>query len=179
MKAAWLYDSKIRRTSDPNDQPKRDPETQRTLCAEVEVNGIKAYTLFDTGCTTDAISPELAYLAKADRVDLKEQINLQLGTKGSRTTINYGALPRIRIGPIDGVNYMDVVDIDRYDVVLGTTFCNEHNVVLDFRKREIWIDGVAIPAYTAIQEAEVLGQRRDHRQNRLAAHLRAATTSRH
>ncbi|TFY50365.1 hypothetical protein EVJ58_g11078 [Rhodofomes roseus] len=118
MKAAWLYDPKVRRTSDPRDQPKRSLESQRPLCAEVDVNGVKAYTLFDTGCTTDTISPELAYLAKADRVDLKEQINLQLGTKGSRTTINYGALPHIHVGPVNNVNYMDVVDIDRYDMVL-------------------------------------------------------------
>ncbi|KAH9843753.1 uncharacterized protein C8Q71DRAFT_673413, partial [Rhodofomes roseus] len=122
-------------------------ESQRPLCAEVDVNGVKAYTLFDTGCTTDTISPELAYLAKADRVDLKEQINLQLGTKGSRTTINYGALPHIHVGPVNNVNYMDVVDIDRYDMVLGTTFCSKHNVVLDFRRRKVWIDGVDIPVY--------------------------------
>ena len=139
---------------------------------------MKAYTLFDTGCTTDTISPELAYLSKADRVDLKEQINLQLGTKGSRTTINYGALPKITVGPVNNVNYVDVVDIDRYDMVLGTTFCNAHNVVLDFRTRKIWIDGVDIPAYTAVQEAEVWEHRRNNRQDRVAAHLRAATTSR-
>ncbi|KAH9831487.1 uncharacterized protein C8Q71DRAFT_689499, partial [Rhodofomes roseus] len=122
-------------------------ETTRTLCAEIDVNGVKAYTLFDTGCTTDAMSPELAFLAKADRVDLREPLNLQLGTKGSRTTINYGARPRIQVGPVNGVNYMDVVDIDQYDVVLGTTFCIKHNVVLDFRNHSIWVDGVAIPAY--------------------------------
>ena len=178
MKAAWLYDPKVRRTSEPADQPQRNLQAQRPLCVELEINGVKAYTLLDTGCTTDTISPEMAYLAKADRVDLKEQLNLQLGAKGSRTVINYGARPRIRIGSVDEVYYMDVVDIDRYDAVLGTTFCMAHNVVLDMKKRKVWVDGQEVPTYEAVQESELLAHRHENRQSRIAAHLRSGVLSR-
>ena len=178
MKAAWLYDSRIRRSSAQGDQPVRQQEQMRTLCAEVDVNGVKAYTLFDTGCTTDAMTPELAYLAKASRVDLTEPVNLQLGTKGSRTTIHYGARPRIKIGPVNDIVYFDVIDVDRYDLILGTTFCRQHNVVLDFAKNKIWVDGIAVPAYTAVQDEEIAASRRQSRQERLSTHLWAASTKR-
>ena len=177
MKAAWLYDPKVWRTSEPADQPQRNLQAQRPLCVELEINGIKAYTLLDTGCTTDTISPEMAYLAKADHVNLKEQLNLQLGAKGSRTVINYGARPRIRIGSVDEVYYMDVVDIDRYDAVLGTTFCMAHNVVLDMKKRKVWVDGQEVPTYEAVQESELLAHRHENRQSRIAAHLQSGVLS--
>ena len=178
MKAVWLYDSRIHRSSAQGDQPVRQQEQMRTLCAEVDVNGVKAYTLFDTGCTTDAMTPELAYLAKASRVDLTEPVNLQLGTKGSRTTIHYGARPRIKIGPVNDIVYFDVIDVDRYDLILGTTFCRQHNVVLDFAKNKIWVDGIAVPAYTAVQDEEIAASRRQSRQERLSTHLWAASTKR-
>ena len=142
------------------------------------MNGIKAYTLFDTGCTTDAITPEIAYLSRANRVDLAEPINLQLGTKGSRSTIHYGARPRIKIGPIDDVKYFDVIDVDRYDLILGTTFCRQHNVILDFAQNKIWVDGVPVPAYTKAQDEELAAQRKQNRHERLTTHLRTASTMR-
>lgn len=55
------------------------------LCAELWINGVKAFVLFDSGCTTDSITPEFVYICKASRVDLKEPVGLQLGTKGSKT----------------------------------------------------------------------------------------------
>ncbi|KAI0724132.1 hypothetical protein C8Q72DRAFT_889805 [Fomitopsis betulina] len=87
----------------------------------------------------------MVYLAKADHVDLKEQLNLQLGAKGSHTVINYGARPWIRLGSTDEVHYMDIVDIDQYDAVLGTTFCMAHNVVLDMKQCKVWVDGREVP----------------------------------
>ncbi|RPD70731.1 hypothetical protein L226DRAFT_435098, partial [Lentinus tigrinus ALCF2SS1-7] len=120
---------------------------QRPLCAEVTVNGIPAYTLFDSGCTTDSISPTLAFLTSADCIELSEQMNLQLGAKGSRTKINHGAKARMKIGPVDEYHYFDVVDIDRYDLILGTPFFLKHNVILDFKNRTITIDGVNVPVY--------------------------------
>ncbi|OBZ68533.1 hypothetical protein A0H81_11671 [Grifola frondosa] len=175
VRNAWLYDPRVRRITDPTGQPKRSPDLQRTLCAEVMVNGVKAFTLFDSGCTTDSISPEVAYLALADRIDLQEQVGLQLGTKGSRTRINYGARPRIVVGPVNTVHYLDVVDIDRYDLILGTVFCNTYGVSLDFETHTICIKGTEIPAYTTVEEAEILANRLESRQLRMAAHLNAAT----
>ena len=126
----------------------------------------------------DTISLEMVYLAKADHVDLKEQLNLQLGAKGSHTVINYGAWPWIRLGSTDEVHYMDIVDIDQYDAVLGTTFCMAHNVVLDMKQCKVWVDGREVPTYEAVQESELLAHRHKNRQSRIAAHLRSGVLSR-
>ncbi|TFK80011.1 hypothetical protein K466DRAFT_504610 [Polyporus arcularius HHB13444] len=165
VKTAWIYDSRVRKLTDPKDQPVRDRNLQRPLCAEVMVNGVPAYALFNTGCTTDSISPTLAFVSSADQVELGVQMNLQLGAKGSRTKINYGAKAQMQVGPVNESYYFDVVDIDRYDLILGTPFFSKHDVVLDFKNRTIWVDGVEVAPYTKVDEALLL-QNRKQRSNR-------------
>lgn len=144
---AWMYDAKVRRIEDPQAQPARTLDTQRTLCAELPINGVKGLVLFDSGCTTDSITPEFAYLCKASRIDLKEPMGLQLGTKGSRTKINFGAQASIALGNICETHYFDVVDIDKYDAILGTVFCRQYGVVLDFAKNRVVMNGKEIPLF--------------------------------
>ncbi|KAL7281607.1 hypothetical protein ACG7TL_004924 [Trametes sanguinea] len=147
LRHAWLYDAKVRKIQDPAAQPKRDELSQRTFSAEISVNGVMALALFDSGCTTDSITPELAYMCKADRMDLKEPVGLQLGTKGSRTRINYGARATLQVGKLKQSQYFDAVDIDKYDLILGTTFCRKHNVVLDFAKDQVLVDGERVALF--------------------------------
>ena len=108
-----------------------------------------ALALFDSGCTTDSITPEMAYISRADRIELAEPVGLQLGTKGSRTRINYGAQAELRMGSVKTTQYFDVVDIDKYDIILGTTFCREHGVVLDFRNNSVLVNGKSLPLFDA------------------------------
>ncbi|OSC99718.1 hypothetical protein PYCCODRAFT_1372543 [Trametes coccinea BRFM310] len=150
---SWLYDARVRRITDPAAQPMRTEESQRTLCAEIPINGSKALVLFDSGCTTDSVTPEFAYICKAGRIDLKEPVGLQLGTKGSRTRINFGVQASIELGPVHELHYFDVVDIDKYDAILGTVFCHQHNVVLDFGKNRITVRGHNVPTYKHTKEA--------------------------
>lgn len=129
---------------------------------EVVVNGVKAYTLFDSGCTTDSIAPDMAHIAQAERVKLKEQVGLQLGCIGSQTKINYGAWVNLTVGPVSQKHYVDVVNIDRYDLILGTVFCHKHGVVLDFQNRVIRfgeIQGTIVEAMPQEEEAELLRKR--------------------
>ena len=174
VRTAWLYDSRVRKLQDPKDQPVRNKALQRPLCAEVVINGVPAYTLFDSGCTTDSISPTLAFVTKADCIELSEQMNLQLGAKGSRTKINHGAKANMKIGTVDEDHYFDVVDIDRYDVILGTPFFLEHNVTLDFGNRTITIDGHEVPVYTRIDEATLLTNRKTKTRTKVGKELQAA-----
>lgn len=174
LKSAWLYNTRASRLNDPKEQPRQSPGAQRTMCAEVKINGVTAYALFDSCCTTDSITPELAYLCKADRIDLAEQVGLQLGTKGSKTRINYGAKAQLEVGDVKASHYFDVVDIDRYDAILGTVFCNTYGVCLDFGEHTVRIKGKDIPLYTAEQEAAVIAERTEQRQRRTSAQLHSA-----
>ncbi|KAI0324086.1 hypothetical protein GY45DRAFT_1341022 [Cubamyces sp. BRFM 1775] len=52
--------------------------------------------------------------------------------RGSRTCINFGAHVTVQVSQLKTDHYFDVVDIDKYDVILDTNFCQEHNIVLNF-----------------------------------------------
>ena len=52
----------------------------------------------------------------------------------------------IKYGHVDARHYFDIVNIDRYDVILGTVFMRKHGIVLDFEKDEVRCKGVTLPA---------------------------------
>ena len=74
-----------RKTLLNSDQPIRSSKLQATLVAEVEINRMRALTLFDSGSTTDSIMPEFTFATKAQQIQLEEQVVLQLGCVGSRS----------------------------------------------------------------------------------------------
>ena len=171
IRTAWIHDPRVRRLTDQSAQPVREFNNQRPLCIEVKINGVSAYTLLDSGCTTDSISPPCAYIAMADRVDLQEQVGLQLGARGSRTKICYGARAKLVVGTVQEPYYFDVVDIDRYDVILGTPFFRKHNVILDFKNQRVTIDGASVPIYTEVDEAEAMKARTEAHKKKLAQNI--------
>jgi hypothetical protein len=122
-----VYSSNVRRRqSSGSAQPIRDPRMQLTLTAEIEINGVKALTLFDSGSTTDSITPEFAFVTKAKQFTLDDQVVLQLGCVGSRSKISYGTKIPLRFGSISEDTYFDLVNLDRYDCILGTPFLLKH-----------------------------------------------------
>ncbi|KAF8209584.1 hypothetical protein K438DRAFT_1467200, partial [Mycena galopus ATCC 62051] len=107
------------------------------LTALIKIGGCEAYTLFDSGSNTDSMTPEYAHVIGGIRIPLVEQVTLQLGCVGSRSKISYGTRVPVEFGGVRGHVYFDQVNLDRYDVVIGTPFMNKHRVTLDFGKREI------------------------------------------
>ncbi|KAJ7579056.1 hypothetical protein C8J56DRAFT_1059298 [Mycena floridula] len=71
-------------------RPKRTAKQKRCLTAWFEINGLKAYTLCDSGSTTDALSPDFTRVAKIKAHELENPVNVVLGTVGSKSKINYG-----------------------------------------------------------------------------------------
>ncbi|KIM72473.1 hypothetical protein PILCRDRAFT_16101 [Piloderma croceum F 1598] len=129
-----VYSSNVRRrTPYQGEQPVRTPQLQATLSAEIEINGVKALALFDTGSTTDSITPEFAFATKAK-------------------TFNYGTRVPIGFGGIKDEVYFDLVNIDRYDCIVSTPFMNIHKVCFDFGTRIIKINGQVIPALSSEDE---------------------------
>jgi len=61
------------------------------------MNGQEAVVLLDLGCTTDAISPEMVQIVGLKVHQLMEQIPIQLGTKGSKSSIKHGTKVCIKI----------------------------------------------------------------------------------
>ena len=147
------------------------------ITIEVKLNGVPCYVLVDTGCNTNSFGPLTARIVKVDHIDLKNQVQLQLGTKGSRTKINHSTQVNVKVGPINELVYFDIVDIDRYNAILGMPFLTKHKVKLDLGTRTLFIDGVNIPVYTAIEEAEIRKDREQRRRTVAAKYMLEVQTN--
>ncbi|KAF8195190.1 hypothetical protein K438DRAFT_1968524 [Mycena galopus ATCC 62051] len=143
------------------DQPSRSTKTIACLSAVVKIGSSSAYALFDSGSNTDSITPEYANAVRGVRIPLTEQVTLQLGCVGSRSKISFGTRLPVDFGGIRGHVYFDQVNLDRYDVVIGTPFMNKHGLVLDFGTREICFrNGHTIKALSSIEEASLVESRK-------------------
>ena len=63
---------------------------------------------------------------------LEQPIGLQLACVGSKSTINYGTEANIVFGNTRVEEYLNVANIDYYDIILGTLFLRRLGVTLDF-----------------------------------------------
>ncbi|KAL1944124.1 hypothetical protein VTO73DRAFT_3309 [Trametes versicolor] len=141
------HSATVRRKDDTPDsiQPRRDREGSPTLSALVKINGMEAYALFDSGSTTDSVSPEFSYVARVPKIVLEDQVTLQLGCTGSRSKISYGTRVPVDICGVRQPHYFDIVNLDRYDCIIGTPFLNAHGAVLDFQNHCIHdVDGGSV-----------------------------------
>ena len=77
---------------------------------------------------------------------LEKPIALQLACIGSQSMINYNTHMTIKIGCKVVEEYFDIVNIEHYDMILGTPFRRKMGIVLDFRSPGMaWIGNKVIP----------------------------------
>ena len=105
----------------------------------MRLHNLEAYVLLDSGCTMDSISPEFTMSVNLKAHELEEPVPLQLGTVGSRSKMNSGLFTDFKIGGLESSHYFDVLNIDRYNVILGTMFMRKHGIALDFEWDEVHI----------------------------------------
>ncbi|KAI0027096.1 hypothetical protein K488DRAFT_6309, partial [Vararia minispora EC-137] len=124
------------------------------------MGGLQAYMLLDSGSTGSSLTPDFVHVSGLKAFALKEPIPLFLGCAGSRSTIQFGAFADAHIGPIRASNeYFDVVNVDRYDGILGVPFLRRHGFVLDFERREVRAGGQVIPILEVEEETALLADR--------------------
>jgi hypothetical protein len=86
-----------------------------------------------------------------------KQVALQLGCIGSRGSINYGVYPTILLTSIkEQPYYLDIVNINRYDCILGTPFMQKHNIGLDFSNNTIIVHNHKVLAMSDKEESSLL-----------------------
>jgi hypothetical protein len=96
-------------------------------------------------------------------MQLQNLVLLQLGTVGSHSMINFGAKACLELGPAcEDDAYMDVVNIDWYDMIVSTPFICRHGLALNFEKDALTIRGVAIPTLSSGQEDLMLAKKWAH-----------------
>ena len=143
-------------------RPSRTSKDNRCLTAFIKINGFKAFVLFDSGSTADAISPDFARIAKLPIFQLENPVTLQLGTKGSRLRISFGCTTSYSLSPDNSVSeteYFDIANIDRYDAVIGTVFMRRHSISLHFSDDTVRVNGKSIPTLEEGEESAEIARR--------------------
>ena len=78
------------------------------------------------------VSPDFACATGMKLSKLEQSISLQLACVGSKSTINYGTKATIAFGNTHIKEYLNVANINYYDVILGMPFLRCLGVALDF-----------------------------------------------
>ena len=78
------------------------------------------------------ISANYTATSKLDMFQLKKAVRLQMATSGSRTTIQFGAHAEIKFVEFRQKRYFDVINLDRYDAILGILFLKDNEVLMNF-----------------------------------------------
>ncbi|KZT06182.1 uncharacterized protein LAESUDRAFT_654190 [Laetiporus sulphureus 93-53] len=121
---------------------------QICLTTYMSINGLKALVLFDSGSTTDSISPDFAKVAGIKVHKLENPTVLQLSCMESHSRISFGASIPIVCTDI----YVNAVNLNRYDAVLGTPFMHKFGVYLDFEDSAIRLRSQTITALLSREE---------------------------
>jgi len=74
--------------------------------------------------------------------------------------INFGARSRMELGTIsDDDAYLDIININRYDMIVGIPFLCKHGSILDFDQDILSRQGVKVPTLTSGQEDLMLAKK--------------------
>ena len=125
-----LYDHRAHKRT--MTQPPHSQDSSQTLSGFWEVNGTRAHCLLDSGCEGVMVSPDFARATDMKLTKLEQPIGFQLACVGSKSSINYGTEATIVFGNTRVKEYLDVANIDYYDVILGMPFLRRLGITLDF-----------------------------------------------
>jgi hypothetical protein len=107
----------------------------------MKLHGLEAKVLLDSDCTSDSASPEFMVAATRKVHELEDPVPLQLGTVDSRSKINFVFFANFELGSLRGTHYFNVVNINRYNAIIGTVFMRKHGITLNFESDEVRLRG--------------------------------------
>jgi len=74
------------------DCPIWDEDETLCLATYMNINGTKAYTLFDSGSTTDAVTPDFTHVVSLTVKELAKPVTLQLGCSDSQSKVKFATV---------------------------------------------------------------------------------------
>lgn len=128
----------------------------RPLVVKVTIDGHPARALLDSGSLGDFISSTLADQLAVKRKNLDSPLSLQLAVQGSRSKVNSVATVKLRYQGIDEERTLDVININSYDLILGTPWLFQHQVCLGFNPGRIVIGSDEVQPMTAGAETKLM-----------------------
>ncbi|KIM51986.1 hypothetical protein SCLCIDRAFT_33007 [Scleroderma citrinum Foug A] len=96
----------------------------------VHVDGQPARALIDTGSLANFMSLMLTEQLRVKRLPLEKPSTIQLAVQGSRSKVNFGTKVQFQYQGIDYDRYFDVINLQHYNMILGTPFLYQHQVLV-------------------------------------------------
>ncbi|KAG6877161.1 hypothetical protein C0993_009814 [Termitomyces sp. T159_Od127] len=122
---AGTYPALLRNNVKHRNEQRRVP---KPLVITVKVNGHPVRALIDSGSLGDFMSTTSAEQLKVRRLELADPIPVQLAVQGSRSRVNYGTTVRLDYQTISNDRYFDIMNLNGYDLILGTPWIYQHRV---------------------------------------------------
>ena len=123
------------------------------LAALVKINCIKAYMCWDTSSELDAISPDFTWATGIKPKPKESTLMIHLGTRGSSASTSYKITPKLDLGNTRIDHMLNVVNLNRWDLLLGNPFCNQYGVVLNYKNCTICFGNTVINVLSCEEEA--------------------------
>jgi len=109
----------------------------KPIIVTVHVDGQPVHALLDSGSLSDFMSTTLADQLKLHTDILTKPLPVQLAVSGSRTKVNHSILVNLRYQAINEEHRFDIMNLDGYDLILGTPFMFQHQVLLGFNPTQV------------------------------------------
>jgi hypothetical protein len=103
------------------------------------INGHPARALLDSGSLGDFMSSTLADQLNVQRSTLDLPLALQLAVQGSCSKVDTRATVELRYQDISETRTFDVINLNNYDLILGTPWMHQHQVCLGFNPARVVI----------------------------------------
>jgi hypothetical protein len=111
----------------------------KPLVVTIHINGHLSRALIDFGLLSDFMSVMLADQLKILHIELAKPIVVQLAVQGSRSKVNFRATAQLKYQSVDSKRYFDIINLQNYDLVLGTPFLFQHQVMIGLNPPHIVI----------------------------------------
>lgn len=140
-------DRGYRATVHPASSASQRPRTTgHCMVIEARIGTLTARVLLDSGSTLNCVSPDFLQASGIRPFELSSPITLQLGCVGSRSKANFGVRTKIQIGPGSHDVYLDVVNIDHYDIILGVPFMHDTRAIMNWGEYSVTLGTTIISA---------------------------------
>ena len=111
----------------------------KPLIITVNIDGHPAQALLDSGSLGDFISSSLADQLKVKMETVATPLPVQLAVQGSRTHVNSCACVQFKYQGIDEERLFNIININSYDVILGTPWLYQHQACVGFNPGHVII----------------------------------------
>ena len=103
----------------------------------VWINGHPARALLDSGLLRDFLSSMLVDQLSIKKENLDSLLLLQLAVQGSRSKVNVKAAVKLEYQGICETRTFDIININNYDLILGTPWMYQHQICLGFNLERV------------------------------------------